>query len=78
MNISKQLRLLATESSIHTLRISATTVSDRVVYVDTSQKMKLLGARYQGITMPNKIQPREQGERSSHRMMATPRVFEGW
>ena len=36
MNISKCLRMLATESSIHTLRISAITVSDRVVYADTS------------------------------------------
>jgi hypothetical protein len=36
----------ATEASIHTLRVPAITVSGRVVYEDTSQKMKLLGAEY--------------------------------
>lgn len=37
MNISKRLRILATESSIHTSRIFATKVSNRVVYADTSK-----------------------------------------
>jgi hypothetical protein len=35
--------------------ISMATASDRVIYADTS-KMKLLGAMYKGIMMPNKIQ----------------------
>jgi len=48
--------LLPAESSIHTSRIFAITISGRVVYEDTS-KMKILGVECCGIVMPDTIQP---------------------
>ena len=55
MNISKCLRMFATESSIHESRAFVIKVANGVIYADTS-KMKILGAKSWGISMPSNIQ----------------------
>ena len=55
----ERLRLFATDTSIHTFRISPTTVGDSVVHAETSKNEEYLVQKARWLLITNTIQPRE-------------------